>query len=523
MVATGLVEGDSTPQAGVEESAPARLTRGRHVVPIALLTLACLAFYLYHSFAEQARYLTTGYDLGIFDQAVRAYSHFTAPMVPLKGSGYDILGDHFHPIIAVLAPLYWIWDDVHMLFIAQALLTAASVPVVYRFARRRTGQPLSLLIAATYGFGWPIQGLIDFDFHEVAFATPLLALAIDALDRRDYRRLVLWSTLLLFVREDMGVLVALLGVLVLVQRGRRNLAVGLVAGGLAAYWLTTSLIIPHFSAGHAFAYGNQFGELGSSVGAAARNIVMHPWHAADVFFTPVVKTWTLVWLVLPFALLSFRSRYCILALPLLAERFFNSRENLWTTTFHYNALPWLVLTLAMVDGADRLGFFDAERRGRMLSTGLATLLVTTPVLLVFVGHDHSWVGRRNVIVPVTQLRQPYADQPADWADNAAKVVAWLPADVCVAADDHLVPHLTGKDWTTTPQAAPSDPDFVVLDMFAIFTGGNPPEPKPHAVYAAALKADFRPVFTAGTFVVLRSPHYRGPSAACAPLGPGKSG
>ena len=157
------------------------------------VTGAALAFYLYHAFADQARFLTTGYDLGIFDQAIRAYAHFRAPMVPLKGAGYNIFGDHFHPIIAVLAPLYWVWDDLGVLLIAQAVLTAASIAVVYRFTRRRAGERFSLLVAAAYGFGWPLQALIDFDFHEVAFATPLAALAIDALDRRDDRRLLLWA------------------------------------------------------------------------------------------------------------------------------------------------------------------------------------------------------------------------------------------------------------------------------------------------------------------------------------------
>ena len=58
--------------------------------------------------------------------------------MPLKGAGYNVLGDHFHPIIAVFAPLYWIWDSPYVLLIVQTALIAASIPVVYRFARRRT-------------------------------------------------------------------------------------------------------------------------------------------------------------------------------------------------------------------------------------------------------------------------------------------------------------------------------------------------------------------------------------------------
>ena len=164
-------------------------------IGLAAITLGALTFYLAHSLLEQHRYLSTGYDLGIFDQAVRAYSHLQQPLVPLKGSGVNIFGDHFHPIIAVLAPLYWLWNSPSTLLVAQAVLTAASIPVVYRFTRRRAGEGFSLVVAAAYGVGWPVQALVDFDFHEIAFGTPILALAIDALDRRDDRRLLLWCVL----------------------------------------------------------------------------------------------------------------------------------------------------------------------------------------------------------------------------------------------------------------------------------------------------------------------------------------
>jgi len=223
---------------------------------VAILTAGCLVLYLVHAIYAQINYRTTAYDLGIFDQAVRAYAHFKAPMVPLKGAGYNVLGDHFHPIIAVLAPLYWIWDDPIMLLIAQAVLVAASIPVVYRFTRRRAGHGMSLVIAGAYGLGWPVQALIDFDFHEIAFATPLLALAVDALDRRDDRRLLIWAGLLLLVREDMGAVVFLLAVLRVVQRRRPHWPAAVLAvAGAVAYVLTTTVVIPHFAAGHGFAYG----------------------------------------------------------------------------------------------------------------------------------------------------------------------------------------------------------------------------------------------------------------------------
>ncbi len=502
---------------GLRDTLRVRATlRGRR--GITALTLAALGYYLFHAITEQQSYLTTGYDLGIFDQAVRAYAHFRAPTVPLKGPGYDILGDHFHPIIAVLAPLYWVWDDPLVLVIAQAVLMAASVPVVYRFTRRRTGYGLSLVVAGAYAFGWPMQALIDFDFHEIAFATPLLALAVDALDRRRYRPLVVWSVLLLFVREDMGAVVLVLALLWWWQRRRPiRPALALAAAGVGAYLLTTIVIIPHFAGGSGFAYGGQYDALGNSPSSAVVHLATHPWDALRLLVSPNAKLATLAYLFLPVALLSLRSRYVLLVVPMIAERFFNSRHNLWQPHFHYNALPWLVLVLAMVDGADRLGLFrSAAARARWGRAALGAWLVAFPVLLIW-----GVLPIRPAPTPVTSMRDRAHIGATAHVRAAEAVVAYLPRDVCVEAANQLVPHLTPRNYVAVPHLGASNADFIVLDLAAPDVGGND-GPKPAPVFAAAQAHGYTVVFRAGTMVVLRSPTYAGPSAACGPLGAGKS-
>lgn len=510
------------------------------------LTLLCLAYYLFHAIGEQISYRTTGFDLGIFDQAVRAYSHFKAPMVPLKGPGYNIFGDHFHPIIAVFAPFYWIWDSPYVLIIGQTFLMAASIPVVYRFARRRTNPWLSLLVCAAYGFGWPVQALIDFDFHEVAFATPFLAFAIDALDRRDDRSLIVWSLLLFTVREDMGIVVVLLGVLRILQDAwrerraarvsdgrvsdgggesagwrhapwwrQRRAGVVLVATGLVAYFISTSLIIPHFASGHGFAYGSQFDSLGNSVGEAVLNILKHPLHALKLLVSPDTKLTTMLYLLVPLAFIPLRSRYSILAVPLLAERFFNSRSNLWQPHFHYNALPWLILVLALLDGADRLGMFSAARWAQRTRWALAAWLVIFPVLLI-VNPDTAGP------TPINKGRDQVAFKISDHVRSEQKTVRFLPANTCVEAANTLVPQLTNRNYVSLANTQNWTADFIALDMSARDVGGNPPAQTPRQVYAEALKHGYTPVFTDGSMVVLQSADYDGPSAECKPLGTGKA-
>lgn len=497
----------------------------RERVGVIALVLACAACYFVSLFTVYGQYLGSGYDLGLFDQAVRAYSRFQAPITPLKAPGFDLLGDHFHPILALLAPAYWAWDNPGVLLIAQALLSAASVPVVYRFARRRAGAGFSWTVSAAYGLAWPVQTMIDVQFHEVAFAVPLLALAIDALDRRDHKGLLIWSAALLLVREDMGILVALMGVLVYLRAApthdatslRSRLvhrpqlaALALILGGFAAYVSVTAVVIPALAPSHHFAYW-QFDAIGRNLPDAVLNIITHPWHAGHVFFTPAVKTRTLLYLLAPLAFLPLRSPYVVIALPLLAERFFNSRPELWIAHFQYNALPWLVLVLGFIDGAGRAGVFHQTWAARLTRRLLVGVLVVAQVVLTAVLATQF----QSLLPNALHLIENRHDASALAAQRAGAVV---PDGVCVQADERVAPHLTRRDHVTLPDLPVGGSDFIVLDLSAHNVGRRA---APTAVLSAARGAGYLTVLSDQFMLVLRSPDYAGPSSECAPLGKGR--
>lgn len=480
----------------------ARSARARMSAHWQVTLLTALLFTAYSGYAvtRHATYLTAGYDLGIFDQAVRNYARFRTPEVPLKGTDYNILADHFHPIIALAAPLYWIWNSPNVLLVLQVALIAASVPVVYSFALRRMSRGGALVVAVSYSCGWAIQAMIDFDFHEVAWGVPILAVAIDALDRRDDRTLLISAGLLMLVREDMGAVLVMLGLLRVLHRPRRT-GYLLVGAGVAGYLLVTSVIIPAFAANGQFAYWT-FDALGEDLPHALLNIVLHPVRTVELLFTPAVKAQTLAYLFVPLALLPLRSRYALIAVPLLAQRFFNSRDHLWTTHFHYNALPWLVLVLAMVDGGARLGIWSRPRLNRLM---LAWLLIV-PIYLTAVANITAPVLRRMLIGSAWEMNAHLRAQQA--------AVRQVPRDVCVSVDDRLATKLTNTNRVTLPGIPTPRTDFVVLDMSQEQVGF--PLDSPQQVLADSRAAGFVQVFAQGDLLVLRSPDYTGPSSLCRP-------
>jgi uncharacterized membrane protein len=394
------------------------------------------------------------------------------------------------------------------LLVLQAALVASSVPVVYRFARRRTGNAAALALCFGYGLSWAFQTMINFSFHEVAWGVPILALLIDALDRGDDRWLLIAAGLLLLVREDMGAVVALAGLLRL-TRAPRWPGVALVVSGLLAYEIATAVILPHFAPNGQFAYWQYGPTLGPDLKTAVVRGITRPWHLVDLFFSPWVKTKTLLLMLVPLLLLPLRSRYAWLALPLLAQRFFEppERYRLWEPHYHYNALPWVVLVLAMIDGADRLGVW----RRREWTATVCAVVAATPLLLIGLDRDVA-VLHDMVTGSMFRLDTHMKAQAA--------TVARIPRDVCVAADDRIAGHLTGRDWVTIPGLDGYRSDLIVLDLSQDSVGGND-GPTPAKALTETVGHGYRLIFSDDGLQIWQSPGYSGPSAACGPLGSGR--
>ena len=458
-----------------------------------------------YSLARHAQFLTAGYDLGIFDQAVRAYSRFRAPLVALKGDDFNILGDHFHPIIAVLAPFYWIWDDPRVLLLAQAALLSISTVIVWRFADRKLGSGWATVLSTGYALGWPLQAMVDFDFHEIAFAIPLIAWAIDALDRRSDRDLLTAGCLLLFVREDLGALVLILGLLRTVRRPRWPGV--LIAGlGAVAFAVVVRVVVPHFSRAQSYAYWD-YPDLGPDMGSALHSIGTRPWHAVALLVSPEVKLHTILALLIPVLLLPLFSRYGLLAVPILVERLFSGRATLWGAEFHYNAPVWVILFLGAIAV---LGSISARRR-RWLLRGLLVTLVIAPVAAMSFAP-----GSIDRLLPLARMVSGKAFHVSAHLRDQASIVAAVPRGTCVVADDRLVPHLTRTNVVTVFGMSQRHQDFYALDLSQARPSLTPHGELTADVLVAVEAQGYKEVMRSGAVILLQAPDHIGRTAECTP-------
>jgi uncharacterized membrane protein len=351
--------------------------RPAHRAAVGLLTALVAALYSGFALAQYYTFRDSSYDLVIFDEAVRSYSRFEPGISIIKGlhngfgPNFSVLGDHWSPILASLAPLYWIYDSPETLLVAQAVLFALAIPWLWVFTRRAFGDgqkatAAAYLVCVAYALSWPIASALAFDFHEVAFAPVLTAIALERLQAGRLRAALVALGALLLVKEDMGLLVAGIGIYLAVARPRtlnRQLLVGLgliVAGALAA-WISTDVLIPAFGGDANYYWAYQ--DLGSGVAQAAVHLLVHPISSLRLLMTPRVKLDTMLWLVGAFCFLSLRSPMALAAVPLLLERMLGDKfPAWWGTTDQYNAYLVVILICAAVDGAARLDRTLTARR-----------------------------------------------------------------------------------------------------------------------------------------------------------------
>jgi len=489
----------------------------RSSVTVGALTVAAALVYCLDSLNLFRRFLASTFDLVIFDQGIRGYAHLSAPVSIARGvsdgqgAHFLLLADHWSPVLALLAPLQAIHDSPATLLVAQAVLFALAIPPLWVYTRRQLGTGAAYFVCVAYAVSLPVMEAVIFDFHEVAFVPVLTALMVERFDAGKRWPGILAAAGLLLVKEDMGLLVAGFGVYLLLARWRSEKWTGLafVAGGVAATWAATHLLIPAFGGSATFYWA--YGQFGSTLGSALLNVLTHPLHALHVFVTPWVKARTMIGLLAMFALLPLASPMVIAALPLLAERMLASGYPLWwQAKFQYDAFLVMILCCAAVDGAARLQRHWPARWNTWL-----TYPFSRPAWLRRGGRAWPpatlWAAAVCAAALVYVPSSPFGPllKPGFYGTNArmraaAAAVAHVPAGVEVEASNNIGPRLSGRDTVLLLDGTPRWAPWVVGDTLGLdFPFCTPRQQAEELAYLRA--HGYAQVFAADGYVVLHRP------------------
>ena len=358
------------------------------------------------SLIKHSHYETFG-DLGIFNQGIWQYSQFKWPIISFHING-PFLGDHFHPILASLAPLYWLWPSEKVLLVIQPFIILSALIPLFLISYRLTKSIFfSLSIMIGYSFYIPLQYTIFYDFHEIVFLPPLFAWVYWFFINNKKLLVTLFLIACLLVKEDVGFFVAAFGLyLFLFIKDWRRFGLIWVIGGIGYSLAVIGLVIPALSMA-AYRYSSL---------------------SLSLPILDDIKRETIRRTFYPFGFLPLLSP---LALILSAEQFLERFANAsypvaWTIGYHYSAPMAIIVALGAITTAAYCG----KRKIFLILFGLLIITLTRI----------DQINRSAVLLVKRQIFWARAD----WMDGVDEALALVPPNVSVSSQNNLISHVSGR-------------------------------------------------------------------------------
>ncbi len=349
-------------------------------------------------------------DLGQIDQAIWNSSRGRWLQQTDNGFTATRLTDHVEPILVLISPLYWLWDDVRALLLLQVAAAAIGVLPLYSLAlrqfeklltaqqRRQVWQreplqqltrPLACALGVAYLLAPQLQSALLTEFHAAVLAVPLILWAFWAVEAQRWKQFVVAALLAALVKEEIALLAAGLGLWAVWRAwlesrrartaGAPSLAgvarygpyaagAGVLLAGLLWFVLATFVIVPAYAAplygGSESSYFARYGALGDSSADILKSFFTQPqvvWQIA----TQPARVAYLAGLLAAFGWLALLGpEIVLLSLPLLLANLLSAYPAQYYGEFHYSAPLVPYFAVASAFGLGRLWRWAAPRLSR---------------------------------------------------------------------------------------------------------------------------------------------------------------
>ena len=416
------------------------MTTRRALTPPVLLWTAIAAYAAGFSALSVLRHRafhTGRFDLGNMVQAVWSTAHgHPLEVTSLRGDQISRLAAHFDPALAAFAPLWLLWPSPDALLVAQAIAVALGALPVFWLARKHLdSERAGLGFALAYLLYPPTQWLTLNEFHPVALACPLLLFAFWYLDEDRLIMFALFALAAMTTKEEVGFVVAGLGIWYALARRRRIEGALIVLGGVAVSAFAIEIVIAHFNRAGSSSFFSRYNEVGGSPGGILRTAVTDPWKIVTSAFTGRGLGYLLELLV-PLGLLALLSPLVLVAaVPELAANLLSAATTQTSIRFHYTAGLIPVLVAASVLGAARV----ARHRPDL------TAPLTTAAVVLAVASNYA-LGAVPLwrYLPLGEQTEATAAQVTEHDRIAASALRLIPAKAVVSATNTLGAHLSAR-------------------------------------------------------------------------------
>ncbi|OGC34143.1 hypothetical protein A2311_01890 [candidate division WOR-1 bacterium RIFOXYB2_FULL_48_7] len=317
-------------------------------LPRNLLLLATgyyiVVFSLY-SIYNHALYSTGTHDVGVYDQIIWLISQFCWPVSTLGGG--SLFTFHVSGNCYFLAPLFWFWDNVTMLYIAQTAFLAGAVWPLYLYARKKTDHAyLPLAIGLAYLLYPALQGMNLENFHPEVISIFFLAWTYYFLTQKQYAYYYPLAFVSLLGKEDISLTIAFLGLyLIFLKKEKKVGLITFLMGGIY-FLLATRVIMPWANAAiipqssQLLIYSHWFGGL-------SNNLFNFSYYWQSIFNWESFRY--LNQLLAPLLYLPLFSPVALLCLPQLLVNILSRCGYFMSIYYHYNYAVTIFAFYAFVD------------------------------------------------------------------------------------------------------------------------------------------------------------------------------
>ena len=245
----------------------------------ALLVLLIVGFALFFSVQLILHYYSFGsraLDLGNMNQAIwntsqgRLFHQTNQPGLTSR------LSLHVEPILVPISLLYYIYSGPEILFVFQSIVVALGAIPVFALARLKLkNEGVALLFALLYLMLPAIQGATLLDFHAVTMAPTFLLAAFYFLEIRRPYWFALFAILAVACKEEIALLVMMMGFYTLVIK--RQYRLGLITIALTALWAFLAVfVIPTTFATTGNIHWGRYDHLGQNPTQIVLNFIQQP-------------------------------------------------------------------------------------------------------------------------------------------------------------------------------------------------------------------------------------------------------
>ena len=254
------------------KTSPTRVTR---VLLIGLMVGYAIFFTIqlilhYDSFGSRSL------DLGNMDQAIWNTSQGRFFHQTNQPGATNRLSLHVEPILLPVSLLYLFYSSPKVLFILQTTVVALGAIPVFALARYKLeSEGLALIFALVYLMLPAIQGATLLDFHAVTLAPTFLLAAFYYLETRRPKLFSLFAILAVASKEDMTLLVLMLGVYAFVINRQYRWGAMTIALCLVWAYLAVFVIPPTFASTQNI-HWDRYGHLGESPSRIVLNMLIQP-------------------------------------------------------------------------------------------------------------------------------------------------------------------------------------------------------------------------------------------------------